>query len=106
MGTAETEIAARNREIGRVLYEARSQHHRTVTECATLIGTSRRRYTAMERGEATIGVAELEKLMDYLHVPAQTIWRAVQPGRETRQVVVQAHPGETVQVVVEVQPLP
>jgi transcriptional regulator with XRE-family HTH domain len=90
-------IEERNREIGQILQEARERQRLTVSECANFIATSRRRYTAMERGEATIGAAELEALMDFLGLSPRAVWQAV-ADPTSRQVVV--HPGESVQIVV------
>ncbi len=68
-------LAERNREIGTLLADARQQQQRSVSECAALLGTSRRRYRAIERGDIGVEVAELELLMGYLDVPLQAIWK-------------------------------
>lgn len=96
-------LQERNRAIGQVLLEARSRKHIPVTKCAELLGTSRRRYTEMERGRATIGVAELEVLMDFLEVPSNKVWGKASSATGLHQVVLQALPGETVQIVVAIQ---
>jgi transcriptional regulator with XRE-family HTH domain len=103
MEAQENRIQERNREIGRLLLEARIQKNISVTTCANLVGTSRRRYTAMEQGEATIGVAELEVLMTFLEVPTYRIWCGKDASVIPRQVVVEALPGETLQIVVDVR---
>jgi len=61
----------RNRAPGQLLLAARSACNIPLSTCAKLIGTSRRRYMAMEQGEAMIGFAEFEVLMDFLHIPPQ-----------------------------------
>ena len=66
MEAPENKIQERNREIGRIVKEARSKKNISVTTCANLIDTSRRRYVAMEEGEAIIGIAELEVLIKFL----------------------------------------
>ena len=99
MQTQEIRIQERNRELGRVLQEARSLKNITVTTCAQLIGTSRRRYTAMERGEAMIGVAEWEVLMDFLGVPPHKIWQLANSAGGTDQLLVPFTPGKPVQIV-------
>ena len=95
----ENKIQDRNREIGRILQEARSHKNITVTTCAQLIGTSRRRYTAMEFGETMIGIAELEILIDFLEVPRQRIWDV----ESSDQIVIPFTPGKPVQVVFDVR---
>lgn len=97
------QLQQRNQEIGARLQQARTQHHRSVSECANLLGTSRRRYSAIERGEVAISAAELELLLPFLGVPLEFIWRVESEGEHLRQVVVQARPGERVELVVEVQ---
>ena len=104
MPTVPDGLADRNRELGQVLQVARRAKNLSVTRCAQLVGTSRRRYLAMERGEAIIGVAEFEVLMAFLEISAQQIW-GMQPAEGAmRHVLVRATPGETVQIVVDVRP--
>jgi|SRR5579859_102216 len=103
MTTTGERLQQRNQEIGTLLAEARQRQHRSVSECASLLETSRRRYRAIEHGEAAVSAAELEILMGYLDLPAHAVWSDVSPSGETRQVVVHARPGETVQLVVAVQ---
>jgi transcriptional regulator with XRE-family HTH domain len=93
----------RNREIGAILAQARQRESYTVTECAAVALTTRRRYTMIERGEASVSAVELEALMRFLQVPANLIWAEFVPPTQPRQVVVQAQPGERIQLVVEVQ---
>lgn len=103
MSTIEDRLHQRNREIGRTLEQNRKQRQRSVTECATLLATSRRRYSAIEQGATAVSAAELEVLIEYLNIPRQTFWLDNYPQVGTQNVVVQASPGKTVQVVVEVQ---
>jgi hypothetical protein len=56
-------LRERNRELGRLLQEARLQRALPLSTCATLIHTSQGRYLAMEAGESPIGAAELEVLV-------------------------------------------
>ena len=92
-------IQDRNREIGHILQEARSHKRITVTICAQLIGTSRRRYTAMECGEAMIGAAELEILIDFLEIPRHKIWRVEGPD----QILISVTPGKPLCVLLDVR---
>jgi predicted transcriptional regulator len=103
MMTAGEQLRQRNQEISQILARARQEQERSVTECAGVLGTSRRRYRAIEAGAVAVTAAELEVLMRYLHVPAQAVWRDLSASVPARHVVVQAQPGETVQLVVEVQ---
>lgn len=96
-------FAERHRQIGAILAQAREREQRTVTECATVAATTRRRYSLIERGEAVVGAAELEALMRFLNVSAHDLWPDLAPATAPRQVVVQAQPGEWVQFVVQVQ---
>ncbi len=103
MQTQEMRMQERNREIGRVLREARMYKSITVTICANLIGTSRRRYVAMEKGEAMIGVAELEVLIDFLSVPVYKIWQTENNDERPDQVVIPFTPGRPVQIVFDIR---
>jgi transcriptional regulator with XRE-family HTH domain len=103
MNTRAAQLQQRNQEIGVMLQRARVQQHRSVSECAMLLGTSRRRYSAIERGEVGISAAELEILLSFLDLPLQTMWNNPEQALMARQVVIKAQPGETVQFVVEMQ---
>ena len=74
-----------------------------LTECAAALATSRRRYSAIERGEVAVSAAELELLMEYLEIPAHLLWQGERSPSGIHHLVVQAPPGKTVQVVVKVQ---
>ncbi len=103
MEAQENRIQERNQEIGIVLREAREQKNIPITTCANLVGTSRRRYVAMEEGKAIIGVAELEVLIEFLEISSHKVW----PGKDAldapRKFTLEALPGEKLQIVVDVQ---
>jgi transcriptional regulator with XRE-family HTH domain len=99
----ENRIQERNKEIGQIIREARNQKNISVTTCAKLIGTSRRRYIAMEQGEAVIGIAELEILMSFLGVPTNKIWSGNNLKSVPHQIKLEAVPGETMHIIVDVQ---
>jgi len=103
MEDQESRILTRNREIGRIMREARTQKDITVTTCAKLIGTSRRRYISMEQGVAMIGVAELEILMAFLEVPAEKVWHGKDTPVVSRQIVLEAIPGQILQILVDIR---
>ncbi len=103
MGDQEKRLLERNREIGLVLREARTKKDIPITTCAKLIDTSRRRYIAMERGEAIIGVAELEVLMAFLEVPVEKVWHGKDTPVVSRQVMLEALPGQVLQIVVDIR---
>lgn len=77
-------MLSRNSEIGNLLKNAREYRNIPVTRCAELVGTSRRRYLAMEEGKATIGAVELEELVHFLDVPPGRVWRIAE-GTEPMQ---------------------
>jgi transcriptional regulator with XRE-family HTH domain len=58
-----------SKAIGQLLHQVRTQRGISVTKCAALIGTSRRRYSSIEQGNALIYVVELALLADFLHIP-------------------------------------
>ena len=99
MASKSEQVVQRNREIGTLLAHARQQQQRSVTDCAALLGTSRRRYRAIERGEIGVEVAELELLVCYLDIPLQAIWK--QRSGQAVGRVVRIRPGEVVQVMAE-----
>lgn len=99
----EHRIQERNREIGHILREARKQKNISVTTCANLIGTSRRRYSAMEQGEAIIGVAELEILLSFLGIPTHRVWPGNNLKTVPHSIILTAVPGETMQIIVNVK---
>lgn len=98
-----THFGERNRQIGIILTEARQQSSFTQEKCAQFIGTTRRRYGLIERGEVPVRAVELEVLMRVLNIPAQMIWGELIPINVSRQVIVYAQPGESLQLVVQVQ---
>jgi transcriptional regulator with XRE-family HTH domain len=69
-----TVLRERNRELGRILQEARQQKDLSLAACADQIGTTQERYAALEAGEAPIGAAELEVLVRFLGIPARQVW--------------------------------
>jgi transcriptional regulator with XRE-family HTH domain len=70
------QMHSRNREIGALLKQARMSRDESSESVAKLIGTSRRRYAAMERGEALIGAVELDVLRKHFGIPAAQLWHA------------------------------
>ena len=103
MEVQENRIQERNREIGLILREAREQKNTPITACANLVGTSRRRYVAMEEGKAIIGIAELEVLMEFLGISSHKVWPVKDALDIPRQFLLKALPGEKLQIVVDVR---
>lgn len=99
--TIESRLQQRNHQIGAILMQARLHQKRTVTECAALLGTSRRRYSAMERGEVAISFVEMEILMEYLHLPGLPVAPKVLAS-STPQVIVEM--GEGVEEIIVRRP--
>ncbi len=92
----------RHREIGTRLTEARLRERRSVTECATVLKTTPRRYRAIERGDAAVNAVELEVLMCYLNMSGHEVWGSIFPLKGMH-VEVHGQPGETVQLLVKIQ---
>lgn len=93
-------LRERSKEMGKILGTARRQQGKSLLECANYIGTSRRRYTAIEHGDTPIQLAEMELLIDYLNIPLEQIWPMFVPV-QGRQVVVTLEPGEMIHVLVK-----
>jgi transcriptional regulator with XRE-family HTH domain len=95
-------LAARNREIGSILSQARKKEGKSITECAQFLCASRRRYRDMEQGEIVIGVAELEMLMNYLNISPLVIWPTISRLSATQSLMLKTPAGESVRVTIEV----
>jgi len=101
MDVPKSTMLERNREVGRIVQEARTAKGLSVTKCARSIGTSRRRYLAMEAGEVMIGIAELEALMQFLEIPAEKVWPSPIMGQLPVPVILEAGPGERLYIVIQ-----
>ena len=97
-------IQQRNKEIGNLLKSARNEQHRSISECAAVLATSRRRYTDIEQGKIGIGAAEFELLVEYFHLHqiSPILQTKDQLTGETRRVRVQAQPGEAIEIILDV----
>lgn len=95
MDTLATTLNDVNRNLGMVLADARSRRHCTITACAAVVGTSRRRYAAIERGDVPITFAELVLLAQYFDLPVDLVWPET-IARALRYVDIEASPGDTV----------
>jgi len=96
--TVTERLERRNREVGHMLAQAREQQQRSVRTCAAVLGTSRRRYSAIERGETGITIGELELLADFLSLSLTDLVRGTQIAQEDERLVVRVRPGDHVQV--------
>jgi transcriptional regulator with XRE-family HTH domain len=94
------QVQQRNKEIGALLAQIRQQQRRSITECAAVVGTSRRRYRAIEHGEVGIEVVKLEALMVYLDIPGHLVWQNLESAR-THHRIVRIQPDEMVQIIVQ-----
>ncbi len=92
----------RSREIGIALERARRRQKKSIRQCAEFLGISRRRYTEIEKGTAFIAAVELEDLVLFLGVPPHEVWPASLLEEHTRRVLVEAQPGDSVQVIVNI----
>ncbi|HEX8597376.1 MAG TPA: helix-turn-helix transcriptional regulator [Chloroflexia bacterium] len=97
------EAAEHNDRIGRVLYDYRTERDITISACADLLGTTRRRYVDMEKGLAKIGIGELMLLIRFLGVPVQHIWGDADTTSEKMRVTtkVEASEGNSIPIVVQ-----
>ena len=98
------QLNARNREIAQVLHRARLRAGKSLRECAELIGTSRQRLAAIEAGRVFIAAVELEALVRFLSINAHEVLPAdmVAELEQGREVTVQAYPGESLRIRVNV----
>ncbi|MDQ5822773.1 MAG: helix-turn-helix transcriptional regulator [Chloroflexota bacterium] len=103
-GPMTSRMDERSRQIGDALRRARERARRSVRECALLLGTSPRRYAKLEQGTVQITAVELETMAEVLDVPPYEVWPMTLIESRTRRVVVEAEPGESVQVVVNIAP--
>jgi transcriptional regulator with XRE-family HTH domain len=95
------DLYARNREIGLALARARRRARKSMKACAEVVGTSRQRYAGFETGKTFIEAVELEALMRFLQIPLHEV---LSPDllADVRDIPVQARPGETLRIVVNV----
>jgi transcriptional regulator with XRE-family HTH domain len=98
-GPAAVDPYRRSREIGAALARARQRMGRTQEECAQYIGTTRKRYSAIERGTSLIAAVELELLVAYIEIPPLDVWPAELLVPHTQRV--NAKPGESVLIVID-----
>jgi transcriptional regulator with XRE-family HTH domain len=105
-GAMGNRLARRNQELGHILATAREQQRRSVREWAALLGTSRRRYRAIERGEVGITVAEFAVMAEFLSLSLRDVLSRATAHQEDERLVVRVRPGDRVQVefVVEHSP--
>lgn len=87
----------RNREIGTAILHARIKKGMSISDCAVLLKTSRRRYGEMERGNIGITIPELEILMTAFGVSPDTILEKSDAQSISQRLVVQAQPGERIE---------
>jgi transcriptional regulator with XRE-family HTH domain len=94
-------LTERSRAIGAALRRARLRMKKSVREVARYLGTSPRRYGAIEAGSTYVGAPELEALVEFLEIPGNEVWPE-QAEANRRQVIVEARPGESIQILVNV----
>lgn len=97
-------LKQRNMEIGQMLEQARTSKGLLMAECASVIGTTRQRYGAIERGESFVTAVELELLMRHLDIPMDAIWSGeVDSQRKIRRLPITVSPDETLFVVIDIK---
>jgi hypothetical protein len=70
--------------------------------CSAHLGITTRRYSAIERGTSYITAVELEEIVDYLDIPPHEVWPQPLMDKGRRRVVVEAQPGESVELIVNI----
>jgi transcriptional regulator with XRE-family HTH domain len=88
----------KSRRIGELLRSTRVQKRVSVSKCAAVLGTTRRRYTAIEAGESMIGALELERLCDFLGLSLLVV---LPPSTVPRIHRIGVLPGEYVELFLE-----
>jgi transcriptional regulator with XRE-family HTH domain len=101
-GLVAEELHRRNQELAAALVRARRRMRRSLDDVAAHLGTTRKRYTRIESGATPISAAELEVLVRYLEIPYAEVWPLDEILADTRQVIVDARPGQAVHVLVRV----
>jgi transcriptional regulator with XRE-family HTH domain len=79
--------AERSKYIGETLKSARIQQRISVSKCAALLGTTRRRYSDIESGRSKLSVVELELLCELLDLSPLAIFPQCKPQKVHRVVV-------------------
>jgi transcriptional regulator with XRE-family HTH domain len=102
MAADKDKMRERNAEIGRLLAEARTSRNVPMAHCASVIGITRQRYSAIERGESFVTAVELEVLMRFLHLPQEEVWPPQGDERKIRRLPVTLAGDETLYVIVDV----
>ena len=105
MATDKSTLKQRNIEIGQLLEQARTSKGLLMAECASVIGTTRQRYGAIERGEFFVTAVELELLLQFLDIRHEEVWPGQEKGdvgRRIRRLPVTISPDETLYVVVDI----
>jgi transcriptional regulator with XRE-family HTH domain len=95
-----TRYHQRNQAIGKLIREARVAKQVTITKCAQVVGTTRRRFSGIENGSIMIGLLEAEVLTEFLEIPFESL-RSVTRHVATRVgKTVHVKSGETIQLII------
>lgn len=103
MRTTNERLQQRDEQIGKELEAARRIRGRTVTECAHAIGTSRRRYAAIEQGKVSVTAAELELLAHYLELPDDVLSYGLRLGARTQHVLMETEDGDVAELIIQLK---
>jgi transcriptional regulator with XRE-family HTH domain len=88
-----------NVAIGRLIRATREAKQITITKCAEAIGTTRRRYSAIENGDVMIGLLEAGVLAEFLEIPLETLWSVRRDIGTKIGKIVHVTRGETIQII-------
>src|SRR5690349_239193 len=94
------EYLERSEAVGRLIRAARVAKQATITQCAEAVGTTRRRYIAIEDGKVRIGLVEADILAEFLEIPLEILRTAKRNLAATPRKIVHMTSGETIQIIV------
>ena len=89
----------RSKEIGKLLNAARVERRISVSKCAALLRTTRRRYVEIEAGKSKLSVVELELLCKLLEISVLSIFPQCEARRVHRVFI---HSGDLVECILSV----
>lgn len=95
-------MVERSKQIGAALKRARLRTGKSMRHCSAHLGITTRRYSGIERGTSYITAVELEAIVDYLDIPPHEVWPQPMIDKGRRRVVVDAQPGESIEVLVNI----
>jgi transcriptional regulator with XRE-family HTH domain len=86
MSTFQKALTIRSKKLGILITDARTAARRNGKDCAKVLGITPREFTAIELGEKTPSLPQLEVLAFYLNVPIEHFWgnKAISEDQEIK----------------------